>query len=129
MAYVSWGKGFKAGGWTTRLSAVIPTPKDAEFGPEESKTWELGVKSAWLEHHLQVNAAVYYTDYDGIQLDIQQGISPTYVNAGNAKIKGAELQFQSIVGHRAAAQRLRVVYRCVLHLRKPEREHSRVRSA
>jgi iron complex outermembrane recepter protein len=96
---VSWGKGFKAGGWTTRLSAVIPTPKDAEFGPEESKTWELGVKSAWLERHLQVNAAVYYTNYDGIQLDIQQGISPTYVNAGNANIKGAELQVQSVVAN------------------------------
>ena len=26
MAYASWGKGFKAGGWTTRLSAVITTP-------------------------------------------------------------------------------------------------------
>ena len=28
MAYASWGKGFKAGGWTTRLSAVITSPTD-----------------------------------------------------------------------------------------------------
>ncbi len=26
MAYASWSKGFKQGGWTTRLSAVIPSP-------------------------------------------------------------------------------------------------------
>ena len=99
MAYASWGKGFKAGGWTTRLSAVIPSPKAAEFEPEYSKTWELGLKSQWFEHRLRANAALFYTDYDGIQLNIQQGISPVYTNAGNAKIKGAELELQSLVGH------------------------------
>jgi iron complex outermembrane receptor protein len=98
MAYASWGKGFKAGGWTTRLSAVIPSPKDAEYGPEYSKTYEVGLKSEWLNRHLIVNAAAYYTDYKGIQLNIQQGISPVYTNAGDAKIKGAEIEFQSIVG-------------------------------
>lgn len=99
MAYASWGKGFKAGGWTTRLSAVIASPKAAEFQPEYSKTWELGLKSQWFEHRLRANAAVFYTDYDGIQLNIQQGISPVYTNAGNAKIKGAELELESLVGH------------------------------
>jgi iron complex outermembrane recepter protein len=97
MAYLSWGKGFKAGGWTTRLSAN-DTAEAAQFSPEYTKTWELGVKSEWFDHHLKANAAVYYTDYDGIQLDIQQGISPVYTNAGNAKIKGAELDLQSVIG-------------------------------
>ena len=98
MAYASWGKGFKAGGWTTRLSAPISSPKQAEFSPEYSKTYELGIKGDWLNHHLRTNAAVYYTDYNGIQLNIQQGISPVYTNAGNAKIKGAELEVQAAVG-------------------------------
>jgi iron complex outermembrane receptor protein len=97
MAYLSWGKGFKAGGWTTRLSAN-DTAEAAQFSPEYTKTWELGVKSEWFNHHLKANAAVFYTDYDGIQLDIQQGISPVYTNAGNAKIKGAELELQSVIG-------------------------------
>jgi len=98
MAYISWSKGFKQGGWTTRLSAEIPNPQAARFGPEFSKTYELGVKSQWLDHHLQANAAVFYTNYNGIQLNIQQGISPVYTNAGNADIKGAELDLQSNVG-------------------------------
>ncbi|HTC45624.1 MAG TPA: TonB-dependent receptor [Steroidobacteraceae bacterium] len=97
MAYLSWGKGFKAGGWTTRLSAN-DTAAAAQFSPEYTKTWELGMKSEWFNHHLKANAALFYTDYDGIQLDIQQGISPVYTNAGNAKIKGAELELQSVVG-------------------------------
>jgi outer membrane receptor protein involved in Fe transport len=98
MGYVSWGKGFKQGGWTTRLSAVIPSPVDARFSPEYAKQWEAGLKSDWLDHRLRVNAAAFYTDYDGIQLNIQQGISPVYQNAGNAKIIGGELEFQSLVG-------------------------------
>ena len=99
MAYLSWGKGFKAGGWTTRLSAPITSATQAQFSPEYTKTWELGLKSTWFEQRLRANAALFYTDYDGIQLNIQQGISPVYTNAGNAKIKGAELELQSIVGH------------------------------
>ena len=99
MAYLSWGKGFKAGGWTTRLSAPITSGTQAQYAPEYTKTWELGLKSSWFDHHLRANAAVYYTDYTGIQLNIQQGISPVYTNAGNAKIKGGELELQSIVGH------------------------------
>jgi len=98
MAYASWAKGFKQGGWTTRLSAVIQDPTFARFDPEYSSTYELGLKSEWFSHRLLANAAVYYTKYDGIQLNVQQGISPVYTNAGNADIKGAELELQWLVG-------------------------------
>jgi outer membrane receptor protein involved in Fe transport len=98
MAYTSWGKGFKAGGWTTRLSAVITSPAQARFSPEYSKTWDVGLKSEWLDHTLLANAALYYTQYDGIQLNVQKGISPVYTNAGNADIKGAELDLKWLVG-------------------------------
>ena len=110
MTYLSWSKGFKQGGWTTRLSAQIPSPVDARFDPEYSSTFELGMKSEWFDHHLQANAAVYYTDYKGIQLNIQQGISPVYTNAGNAKIKGAELELQYARRWRPAAQHRRLVH-------------------
>jgi outer membrane receptor protein involved in Fe transport len=98
MAYTSWAKGFKQGGWTTRLQAEIADPTAARFSPEYSETYELGLKSEMFNRHLLANAAVYYTNYDGIQLNIQQGISPVYTNAGNAKIKGAELELQWAVG-------------------------------
>jgi iron complex outermembrane recepter protein len=98
MAYASWAKGFKQGGWTTRLSAVITDPTFARFSPEYSSTYELGLKSEWFNRRVLANAAVYYTDYTGIQLNVQQGISPVYTNAGNAKIKGAELELQWLVG-------------------------------
>jgi iron complex outermembrane recepter protein len=97
MAYVSWGKGFKAGGWTTRLSQVIASGDQAKFSPEYSKTWEVGIKSSWFDNHLRANVAGFYTDYDNIQLNIQEGPSPVYQNAGDAKIKGGELELSAVV--------------------------------
>ena len=101
MPYLSFSKGFKAGGWTTRLSQPIepgaqPGSK-AEFSPEYSKTYELGMKSEWLHRHLLANAAIFYTQYDGIQLQVQEGASPVTTNAGNARIKGGELESQWVM--------------------------------
>jgi iron complex outermembrane receptor protein len=98
MLYASWSKGFKSGGWTTRLSDPILSGDQAQFGPEFAKTTELGVKSELFERRLLVNSAVFYTNYDGIQLNFQEGASPVLHNAGNARIKGIEVESQAIIG-------------------------------
>jgi outer membrane receptor protein involved in Fe transport len=91
MVYGSWSKGYKTGGWTTRLTNpqgnVAP-----DFNEEKATTFEAGVKSTLLDRHLQLNAAVFTTDYKGIQLNIQIGTSPTIANAGDARIRGFELE-------------------------------------
>ncbi len=98
MLYSSFSKGFKAGGWTTRLSNPLADIDDAAFGPEKARTLELGVKSQLLSHRLQVNAAVFTTKYTGIQLNIQEGASPVLHNAGDARLQGAELELQAVAG-------------------------------
>jgi iron complex outermembrane receptor protein len=98
MAYVSFSKGFKAGGWTTRLSNPLADIDDAAFGPEESETYELGYKAQFADHRVQANIAVFWTDYTGIQLQIQEGASPVSQNAGDAELKGAELELQALLG-------------------------------
>ncbi len=90
MLYGSWSKGYKTGGWTTRLSNPLPTAPD--FDEEKATTFELGVKSTLIDRKLQVNAAVFHTNYNGIQLNFQQGVSPTIQNAGDARIKGFEIE-------------------------------------
>ena len=91
MLYGSWSTGYKTGGWTTRLTNpqgnVAP-----DFNEEKATTWEGGVKSTLLNRHLQVNAAVFSTKYRDIQLNIQVGTSPTISNAGDARIRGFELE-------------------------------------
>jgi iron complex outermembrane receptor protein len=96
MLYASWSKGYKTGGWTTRLSNPLPTAPD--FGAEKATTYEAGIKSELLDRHLQINAAGFYTDYSGIQLNFQQGVSPTIQNAGEAHIKGFEVEVTAAPG-------------------------------
>jgi iron complex outermembrane receptor protein len=96
MAYFSYSKGFKSGGWTTRLTDPLPAGSPAPtFGPETDQSYEVGVKSEWLDHRLLANVAVFYSKYDNIQLTYEISTSPVTQNAGDADIKGAELELQS----------------------------------
>ena len=45
-----------------------------------------------------INTAVFYTKYEDIQLQVQQGASPVTQNAGDATIKGIELEMQALLG-------------------------------
>jgi iron complex outermembrane receptor protein len=96
MFYASYSKGFKAGGWTTRLSNPLADINDAAFGPEKAKTYELGMKSQFLDRHIQLNAAAFDTKYTGIQLNIQEAASPVLHNAGDARLRGGELELEAI---------------------------------
>lgn len=90
MIYGSWSRGYKTGGWTTRLSA--PLGFAPSFNPEEAESFEIGIKSQLLDNRLQLNAAAFTTSYENIQLNFQLGISPTIQNAGDARIKGFEIE-------------------------------------
>ncbi|MEO0031417.1 MAG: hypothetical protein RIS94_1175 [Pseudomonadota bacterium] len=95
MLYASFSKGYKTGGWTTRLSSPEATAPD--FNEEKADSWEVGVKSELLDRHLRLNIAGFYTDYKGIQLTQTNGISPTTKNAGNAEIYGMEAEVQAVL--------------------------------
>ncbi|HEX7877380.1 MAG TPA: TonB-dependent receptor [Sphingobium sp.] len=100
LLYAKYSRGFKDGGWTTRLTQPLPMGQAVapEFGPEKSETFELGAKSEWLNRHLLVNLAGFYTKYSGIQLTfVPPGSnSPTFQNAGKADIWGVELETQAV---------------------------------
>jgi iron complex outermembrane recepter protein len=99
MLYASYSKGYKTGSWTTRLSSPHPTyDSTLHFNPEFARSEELGYKSELIDHRLRLNLAAFHTKYDNIQLNSQQGISPTIVNAGDATIYGFEAEAQALVG-------------------------------
>ncbi len=95
MVYASWSEGFKTGGWTTRVTAPIANAGLATFGPETARTYEVGTKLTFFENRLSANLAGFFTQYDGIQLSFQEGSSPTIKNAGDARIRGVELEVHS----------------------------------
>lgn len=90
MVYGSFSQGYKTGGWTTRLSN--PLPAAPTFGEEKAESLEAGIKSTLLDRRLQLNIAAFTTKYKGIQLNFQQGVSPTIQNAGDARINGFEVE-------------------------------------
>lgn len=103
MVYVNAAKGTKPGGFNTALgSGAAQLPEDLlAYDEEEAWTYELGAKSQWLDRRLTVNAALFYTDWDQVQVDSQFIPPPPAVgttgytsNAGTAKIKGGELEVQ-----------------------------------
>jgi iron complex outermembrane receptor protein len=98
MTYVKYSEGFKSGGWTTRLSAPITDGTFAEFKPERAESYELGLKSVFFDNRFLVNTAIFYTDYDDIQLNFQEGASPVLRNAGKARLQGAEVESQAALG-------------------------------
>jgi outer membrane receptor protein involved in Fe transport len=94
MAYAKYSEGFKSGGWTTRLSSPSQAA-DAAFAPEYADSYEAGLKAELFDNHLVVNTAIFYTDYQDIQLNEQVGPSPILKNAGNATLQGIEVEAQA----------------------------------
>lgn len=95
MIYGSYSRGYKSGGWTTRVT--FPVQEVPTFEEETAKTFEIGVKSQILDRRLQLNLAAFTTKYDNIQLLIQRGFSPTFENAGAARIKGIEVEAKAVI--------------------------------
>lgn len=102
--YFTFSQGFKSGGFTTRLTAPFnpafnpdfPLPfqtlSTITFAPETANNFEIGVKSDLLDGLARVNAAVFWNEYSDIQIVVQRGITPANENAGDARIRGFELE-------------------------------------
>ncbi len=92
--YVRVASGYKSGGFNPRASAtgsVLPS-----FDEETLISYEGGLKSQWFDHRLQLNTAVFYSDYDDLQTDVFRagttGAASDTINAGKAEILGVELE-------------------------------------
>ncbi|MFP5307824.1 MAG: TonB-dependent receptor, partial [Gammaproteobacteria bacterium] len=90
--YLRVSTGYKAGGSNAR--SVNPS-----FEPEHITSYELGLKSTWLERRLQLNLAAFYSQYRDLQ--VQQfeagsgGATSITVNAGRARYLGLEVELQA----------------------------------
>ncbi|HWG72124.1 MAG TPA: TonB-dependent receptor [Steroidobacteraceae bacterium] len=92
--YGTVSKGFRPGG----PNSPIPVPPcaaqaPAQFGPDSVWNYELGEKLRLFDARVQVNGAIYYEDWTGVQ----QQVAPTCgfkftANAGKATVYGAELE-------------------------------------
>lgn len=93
MTYLSWSEGFKSGGFNQRYNAAPPGNAPISFGAETAESFELGFKLNPTDN-LRINAAVFSTEYDDIQMTYRLGVVPLLFNAGVATIEGAELEIE-----------------------------------
>ncbi|MEM8935883.1 MAG: TonB-dependent receptor [Pseudomonadota bacterium] len=99
LVYARVSQGFKSGGFNGRANNP---GEQAPYEPETATSYEMGLKSDWLNNALLVNVAGFYNKYNDFQarvsgLTIDPGTmlpSPelTVLNAGSLDIFGAELE-------------------------------------
>jgi iron complex outermembrane receptor protein len=99
MLYGYYARGFKAGGFNGRVSE----PNDiGPYNPETVDSFEVGVKSQWLDRRLRLNLAAFYNSWT--QMQVAQSVfsgggttlASVILNAGSATTKGIELQSELV---------------------------------
>lgn len=76
MAYASYSKGYKAGGFNLDRSGLNPNSinvHDLRFAPEKVDAYEIGAKLRMRS--LRLSAALFYQEFDDFQLNTFNGIS------------------------------------------------------
>lgn len=102
MIYASVAKGFKSGGFNDRPRSAAEDPIYEglrPYDPEEVLSYELGIKSEWFNNRLRLNAALFFIDYEDVQIGevvVNTGngrFREVLQNAGEAESKGFEMDF------------------------------------
>lgn len=91
LGYVKYSRGYKSGGFL--LGTLAPQP---EAKQEAVNAYEVGLKKT-INHNLQIDASVFYNDYNNLQINLQQlnaagtAAANNFVNVG-ARAYGLELE-------------------------------------
>ncbi len=101
MFYASYSEGFHSGGYFGRNQNTKDFANSYE--PEFAESWELGMKSQFFDNTVQLNAAIFYNDFEGkqestVQLDTSTDTVVTVIdNVGSVEYFGAELEARWVV--------------------------------
>ena len=94
MLYLSFAQGYKSGAFVS--SVTNPEAAAVPLEPEEVDSWELGLKSEFLDNRLRVNASVFTMDYKDLQVFRLVGSLLVGANA-KATSEGVELDVTGLV--------------------------------
>ena len=96
MLFASAGIGYKAGGFdgsglNGSQGNTVDENSGFEFDDEKATNFEFGIKAEPIKNTLQVNATLFYTLYDDLQVSEFNGNAFVVKNAAETKVKGIEL--------------------------------------
>ena len=97
MVYATYGRGSKAGGFVSNTRTLLAS--QFEFGKEQSENYEVGVKSTFFDHRVQLNATIYDTKFKNLQVSSYDPNTATFItkNAARATSKGVEMNARWLV--------------------------------
>jgi iron complex outermembrane receptor protein len=101
LLYATFSEGFRPGGFNRGEGLLSPNSPlygkftiPAFYDSDSLKNYELGWKTQWFNHQLQLNGAVYQENWSNVQLGIYDpslyGNSEFIVNGPNYRVRGVE---------------------------------------
>ncbi|WP_374569741.1 TonB-dependent receptor [Phenylobacterium sp.] len=102
MTYLSYARGYKAGGFNldrlaysySATSATSLQPiTDTSFAPEYADSYEVGVKSTLFDRRLLLNGTVFYQSFTDFQLNAYNGLAFTVTSIPEVVSRGVDADF------------------------------------
>jgi len=103
MVYGGYSEGWKAGSFDPRGANFLTPAVEQGFDDEQLNSWEVGFKSTYLGGRAVTNVALFYSDYQDVQIPgsvgidsdgdgVNDGFVGTVTNAAEATISGVEIE-------------------------------------
>jgi iron complex outermembrane receptor protein len=113
--YGGYSEGWKAGSFDPRGANFATPAVEQGFDPEELDSWELGLKSTWWDGRAITNVALFYSDYQDMQIPgsvgvdsdgdgVNDGFVGTVTNAAKSEISGIEIEATLLFTDHLSAQ-------------------------
>ncbi len=95
--YFRYAHGFRSGGYNTGLTGGLNGFTTVD--PEELDSYELGLKTEWLNGRVTANATTFYYDYSDIQTNVlkydNNVLTSVLTNGAKGEVWGAELEVEA----------------------------------
>lgn len=102
IVYASYSEGFHSGGFFGVNQNIRDFERD-QYDPEFAQSWEVGLKSTWLDNRLRLNLTGFYNDFKDKQESFvaidedTKTVASKFDNAANVVYKGFEIETQYVV--------------------------------
>ena len=101
LVYFNYAEGFNSGGFFGVNQNIRDFERD-QYDPEEGQTYELGLKSQWLDNRLRVNVTAFLNKFENKQEssvafdEDTRTVATRFDNVADAEYKGLEIETQFV---------------------------------